>query len=160
MPLTIGGGPRRPSRPPTHKALPFQRVAKLAASLEEIVEDGKITAESIDDLAAESGVGAEQLYAALATTEYQLATEHAVRFEVCAGGCQEWGALVAIERLVDARLERVDGGEPAFDVIPRPCLDQCAHAAAVIVVSPDGRALIPKASPDELDRAIADLFPC
>lgn len=158
MTLTIGGGgPKRPSRPPTHQRLDLSRLAKLAAELEEIAEDGAVTSEAVEDLAFERGVGPEEFYAALATTDLELRREHEVRFEVCAGGCQEWGALPLIEHLVDVRAERLEDGEPAFDIIPRACLDQCNKAAAVVAAGPDGHALIPEATADGLDEAIDEL---
>lgn len=157
MTFSIGGGPRRPARPPTHQPIDPARLVRLAAELEDVAEDGVVTAEALDELALERGVGVEELYAALATSDLELRREHAVRFEVCAGGCQKWGALPLIEHLADARAERVEDGEPAFDIVARPCLDQCDKAAAVLAVAPGGHALIPEATADELDEAIAEL---
>lgn len=157
MTFSIGGGPKRPPRPPTHKALDVARLARHAADLDEIAEDGMVSAEAIDDLAFERGVDVQELYAALAISELVIRREHEVRFEVCAGGCQEWGALDVIGHLLEARAERIDDGAPAWDVVPRPCLDQCRHAAAVIAAGPAGHALIPEATSEKLDEAIAEL---
>jgi hypothetical protein len=155
--FSIGGGPKRPSRPPTHKALDTTRLARHARDLDEIAEDGQITAEAIDDLAFERGVDIQELYAALATSELELRREHEVRFEVCAGGCQEWGGLEMLGHLLEVRAERIDDDATAWDVVPRPCLDQCRHAAAVIAAGPAGHALIPEATIEKLDEAIAEL---
>lgn len=157
MTLTIGGGPKRPQRPPTHKRLEMARLSKLAAELDDIAEDGALSAEALEDLAFERGIGAEELYAAVATTELEVRREHAVRFEVCAGGCQEWGALPLIEHLVDVRTERLEDEAPAFDIVPKACLDQCDKAAAVLAAGPDGHALIPEATAEKLDEAIGEL---
>lgn len=159
MSFSIGGGPRRPTRPATHQPLDVARLARLAAELEEVAREGQLEAEAIDELALERGVGAGELYAALVTSDaLELRLHHEVRFQVCAGGCQKWGAVPLIEHLADARAERLEDGQAAFDIVPRACLDQCDKAAAVLVVSPDGHALIPEATTDDLDEAIAELL--
>lgn len=149
--------PMRPTRPPTHKPLSLDRLTRMVGEVTEIADDGAVTAEALEDLAAERGVDVAELYAGLAHTELSLAREHQVRFLVCAGGCQEWGALENIEHLVDVRRERIDDGRPAFDVIPRQCLDTCANAASVVVHAPGGKAMIPEATPEALDEAIEAL---
>ena len=150
--------PLGPTRPPTHRGLSFEKMAKLAAEIEEVADGGVVTAEALDDLAADLGAGVEAIYAALATTELRIETDSDVRFEVCAGGCQNWGALPVLERLVDSRNDRLENGAQAFDVVPRECLDTCRQAAAVVVVSPAGRGVIEAATPAKIDEAIAALL--
>ena len=149
--------PMRPTRPPTHKPLSLDRLNRMIGEVEAIADNGAVTAEALDDLAAERGVDVSELYAGLAHTELALVREHQVRFLVCAGGCQEWGALECIEHLADERRDRVDDGRPAFDIVPRSCLDTCANAASVIAHAPTGKAMIPEATPESLDEAIAAL---
>lgn len=147
--------PMRPTRPPTHQPLSLDRLTRLVTEVESIAEQGVVTAEALEDLAAERGVDVSELYAALAFTENSIKREHQVRFLVCAGGCQEWGALVNIEHLSDVRRERIDAGRPGFDIIPRQCLDTCMNAASVVVHAPAGKAMVPEATPQALDEMIA-----
>lgn len=150
--------PMRPTRPPTHQSLPLDRLTRLVTEIESIAEAGVITAEALEDLAAERGVNVSELYAAVAFTENAMKREHQVRFLVCAGGCQEWGALVNIEHLAGLREARVEAGRPAFDIIPRQCLDTCMNAASVVAHAPAGKAMIPEATPQALDEAIEALI--
>jgi NADH:ubiquinone oxidoreductase subunit E len=156
MSLPIAGGPKGPSRPPTHKEVDLQTLMKLGMELEEATDGDVIGAELIDELAAELGVDASRLYAAAAlTTELEIAAEHDVRFVVCAGGCQKWGALACLDELLALRERRVEQGAQAFDVVARRCLDRCSAAPAVLVHTPDGAALIEEATPAVLAEAVA-----
>ncbi len=158
MPMQIGGGPKRPQRPPTHKSLSFDKLGKWVAEIEEAATGGVVTAEALADLAADLGTGAENLYAALVTSDLTLApTGEPIRFEVCAGGCQQWGALSVLEHLLDIRADRLDEDEPTFEVMPKACLDKCGHAAAVVVASPAGRAVIEEATADKINEALEAL---
>ncbi len=146
--------PTRPTRPTTHRAIEFGKLAKYGSSLEEVAEDGVVDFEAILDLASELGVGAQVLMAAIPNTELQVKASEPIRFEVCVGGCQEWGALDVAERLIDVREQREDDGGTLFDIVPRSCLDKCQSAAAVVVVTPDGRAVIEKATVAAIDEAL------
>jgi len=147
----------RPLRPATHRALPFATLAKLGDSIAEVAEDGRVELEALLDLASELGVGCERLLAAIPHTEIELVADEAIRFEVCVGGCQEWGALEVAEHLLDVREQRSDDGGTLFDVVPRACLDKCQGAAAVILATADGRAVIDKATPSKIDEALEEL---
>lgn len=148
---------RRPLRPPTHASVPFATLAKLATELEGVAEDGILEMDALLDLASELGVGVEKLLAAVPQTELKLKTGEPVRFEVCVGGCQDWGALACAEHLANEWERRSDDGEKLFDIVPRECLDKCQSAATVVLVTPDGRAVIAAADATKLDEALAAL---
>jgi NADH:ubiquinone oxidoreductase subunit E len=155
MSLPIAGGRKGPSRSPTHRSLEHQKMLNLGLAVEEAADGEPITAEAIDELALEQGVDASHLYAAAAvTTDVEFAREHEIAFVACGGVCQNWGALECIEHLVELRQERLDGGKPGFDIQAKSCLDKCEHAPAVMVVTPDGSALIARAGKDSLRQAV------
>lgn len=131
----------------------------LGSAIEDIAENGRVSAEALEDRALEDGVAVEHLYVAAAVVaDIEVVREHDVAFEVCAGGCQGWGSVDVLEHLIAARQDRIEDSAPAFDVVPRRCLDKCAAAPSVVVVSPDGRAVIEQANSDSLDEAIAELL--
>jgi len=159
MSTPIASTGAKPTRAPTHKPLDLNRLMSLSALIEDIAVDGRVSAEALEDRAHEDGIPVEKLYVAAAVVaDVEVTREHDIAFEVCAGGCQSWGALDVIEHLVSIRQERVEDGAPAFDVVPRRCLDKCAAAPAVVVVTPDGRAVIEQADADRLDEAVAQLL--
>jgi NADH:ubiquinone oxidoreductase subunit E len=127
----------------------------LGLAVEEAASGEPITGEAIDELALEQGVDASHLYAAAAvTTDVEFAREHEIAFVACGGVCQNWGALECIEHLALLRQERLDEGKPAFDIQAKSCLDKCEHAPAVMVVTPEGTALIARASKESLRQAV------
>lgn len=150
-----GGGPKGPSRAPTHTPLEHQKMLNLGLAVEEAADGDPISCDAMDELALEQGVDASHLYAAAAvTTDVEFAREHPVAFVACGGVCQNWGALDCIEHLVDLRQERLDEGKAGFDIQARSCLEKCEHAPAVMAITPDGSALIPRADKASLARAV------
>ena len=158
MSLPIAGG-GRPARAPTHKPLELRRVMQLAPELEEAVEEGGhevLTPELIEELAADLGASEKHLFAAAAMmTDLKFDESDPVRFEICVGGCQSWGALSVLEKLVQLRAKRIEAGETSFGVVPRRCLDKCDRAAVVIVKTPDGTAGLSEATPEAVEAAVA-----
>ncbi len=135
------------------------RLSRWAADIDNIAIDGVVTSEALIDLAAELGTGTENLYAALVTSEITLKNSgEEVQFEVCIGGCQQWGALPVLEHLIDLRMNRIEEGDPAFAIVPKACLNQCSAAPAVVLISPQGRALLPAATLEHIDEAIEALL--
>ncbi len=85
---------------------------------------------------------------------FQFARENQTVFLVCSGGCQQYGAIPVIEKLLELRDERSAADKPSFDVHTRGCLDRCEHGALVAVFTPDGVATLPKASPEAIAEAV------
>jgi NADH:ubiquinone oxidoreductase subunit E len=156
MSLPIAGG-RGPSRPPTHNELDLDKLSKLGLELDDIADDDLVRLDDLEELAQTLGVDESALLAAAAlVTDYQIARDCDVQFVVCAGGCQKWGALDLLDELVRLRRDRLDAGQPAFDIATRGCLDRCQDAAAVIVNTADGAATLPQATPEQLAAAVTD----
>lgn len=158
MSLPIAGGPSRPPTPPSHQPLDLRRLMKLGVDLEDALEEEGaevVTPELIDSIADEQGVPATHLWAAAAmTTQLPFATVEKVRFVVCVGGCQGWGALDRLDQLLDIREQRLGGGLAGFDIHAKGCLDQCGKAPSIVVHTPDGTALIQASDEKALAEAV------
>jgi NADH:ubiquinone oxidoreductase subunit E len=156
MKLPISGGPRGPSRPPTHPELDAAKLMRLGVALEDAASGGALTTAMVDELSQELGVDASRLFAAAAlTTELAFANERDVQFAVCVGGCQGWGALACVDALVEIYQERDADERPLFDIVPKRCLDRCSQPPAVMVHTRDGVATLPEATPSGLADAVA-----
>ena len=136
----------------------MDKLMRLAGEVGELAEAGVVSAESIDELSADIGVPREKLYAGLAMSGLELKSDHGVQFVVCTGGCQQYGALECVSELLDIREDRMEAGDDGYDVIPRPCLNRCEHAPVVELRSPDGSALIGKATPASVSDAVDEIF--
>lgn len=145
--------------PEFHKPMPMDQLLRLAGEVESIAEGGRVRAEALDELSSDLGVPREKLYAGLgALPHLELATEHPVQFVVCAGGCQQRGALVAIRRLLDVREDRLEDDKSAFDVIPRQCLTRCQEGAVAEVRTPDGAAVLTAITAESVEAAVEELL--
>ena len=146
-------------RPPTHKPLDMQRLMRIATELEEafeMSEHASLSPEAVDELADEIGAPASHVYAAAAMmTELPMDESAPIRFELCAGGCQSWGALPLIDKLSVAHAQRRENGEAGFGIVARRCIDKCAEAPVVLIRTPDGTAGLLKATPEALDEALS-----
>ncbi len=159
MPISLAGGGKKPSRPSSHKPLEMDRLIRLATELEETLESSgepKLNATIIDELAADLGVPAAHLYVAAATmSELEFDTSSPVLLEVCAGGCQAWGAVDLIERAHDLFVTRSESDQTTFGIVPRKCLDKCERAAVVQIRTPDGTAGLSETTLGQIDEAVA-----
>lgn len=155
LPLAGGG---RPTRPPTHKPLDLRRLMQLAPDIEESFDmtgQEKLTPELVEEIASDVGASETHVFAAVAMmTDIPFDESDATRFEICVGGCQQWGALPALEKLVQLRAKRREAGDTGFGVVPRRCLDKCDRAAVVVVRTPDGTAGLSEATPETVEEAV------
>jgi hypothetical protein len=142
----------------THKAIGFDKLMRMAADVEDEADEGKISAEVMSDLSADRGIPEEKLYAALGMSPTELALEHDVQVLVCTGGCQEYGALDCVKELLRTRDQRMDDGLPAYDVVPRHCLNRCMQAPIVEFRTPDGVGVLPDATPASVAGALEDVL--
>jgi NADH:ubiquinone oxidoreductase subunit E len=155
LPIAGGGGAMRP---PTHTPLDFKRLMKVAMELEDAFElesADALTPQLVEEIAADIGVSSLYVYAAAATlTEIPCDASDPVRFELCIGGCQAWGASELLVHLLKRR-EQADG--PAFGIVAKRCLDKCDQAAVVFIHTPDGKAGLSAAKVADLDQALEQL---
>ena len=132
----------------------MDRLLRLASTLEDAVEESDgdvVTSELIEEVAEDNGYERSHLYAAACVTDLEFSLPEPITFRVCAGGCQNWGALDRIEQLLEFREEL------RFNIQPRNCLDKCQQAPAIVVDTPDGVALIGNATAQAITEAMQDL---
>ena len=128
------------------------KLASLGMEVEELAEDGPVTPDRVIALAEEQGKPPSHYYAAVAlATELELPAAP-VTAVFCAGKCQSWGALDAI----DAAATRWEQRRGAFAIGVRTCLDKCFDAPVCELRTPSGTATILRAKPDEVVAAIDD----
>lgn len=146
-------------KPKTHKSIPLDKLMRLTGDVEDIGEDGFVSAEAIDDLSADLGIPREKLYAGLGMSgAVQLKLESTIQVAVCIGGCQDYGALDCASELLDMREQLLEDGASAFDVVPRPCLNKCESAVVVEIRTPDGTAVVADATPERVRASIDELL--
>lgn len=141
-----------PNRSPTHTDIEMGKLAGLGMEVEELALGGDLTPDRFIALAEEQGKPPSHYYAAVAlATDLELPTAP-VTAVFCAGKCQSWGALDAIDAAV-ATWEKRGGG---FAIGVRTCLDRCEDAPVCELRTPSGTAVLLRTKPDEVAAALAD----
>ena len=136
-----------PTRSPTHEAIDPGRLAAMGLDLEDIVNDETIALDRLVELAEDRGRPPSHYVAAIAlATDYRLAGTGKPQLKICAGNCQQYGAL----DLIDALLHKVD-------LVPVSCLDRCDHAPACEIHGTHGQLVVAPATPAALDDALREL---
>lgn len=155
MSLTIlgGGAPR----PPTHKPVDFAKLANLGMEIEDLADGGPLALETLIDYASEQGKAPSHLLAATALSTEVAMAPAAATFTVCAGTCQQYGALPLMDALCAQWEQRRDDGKSLFTIAPRRCLDRCADGPVVTLTTADGTAVIPRATVQAMTEAVAAL---
>ena len=148
----------RPLPPPTHKAMPLERLVSLGMDLESHAPDGAVTPAALEEFAASEGIALREAYAAVAfNPNLRFDRPNDAAFTVCSGGCQGYGALEQIDTLLALRSEREAAGETSFDLCTKTCLDACDHGPVVAVMTADGGAAkITKCDSAKLKEAIEE----
>lgn len=143
---------------PTHAPLPVQQLEPLVRDLMSKAQ-AELTHAAMAEVADAAGVPASHAYVAagMAPT-VRFEREHDIAFVVCSGGCQRFGALELLEKLLEVRDRRLAASEPAFDVHTRGCLNGCFHAPLVQVQTPEGVGHLAKATPANIEEALASLL--
>ncbi len=123
--------PLAPDRTPTHEPLNLEVMWDLSDVIDER-RDGPVTAELLAAVAAEAGVPLSHAYvAASVDPDLDWQSRSPVTVRVCTGGCQAWGAVSVLERLLELRQARAAAGLETFDVVAVACLNTCDRPTAV-----------------------------
>ena len=139
-----------PTRSPTHRDVDMNKLAGLGMEVEELAEGGPLTTDRLVRYAEEQGKPVSHYYAAVAlATELDLPAAP-VTAVFCAGKCQSWGALDAIDEAA-TQWEKRGGG---FAIGVRSCLDKCEDAAVCQIRTPDGTATLVKVKPEDVKAAL------
>ncbi len=143
-----------PTRSPTHSDIDNSRLSSMALEVEEIATGETVALPALIELAEDRGRPVSHYLAATAlATELRVAGEAAVTVRVCAGTCQQWGALDLIDHLV-TRWERTPR---AFAIVPVSCLDRCDVAPACELHGAHGQLVIAPATRAAVDTALDEL---
>ncbi len=149
----IGKVGKVPSRSPTHLDVELGKLAALGLEAEELADDGVIEMPALLELAEDRGKPVSHYLAALALSDdVALAPgdrDTGTRIKVCAGSCQQWGALDLLEHLA-TRWSRA----ATFTIVPVSCLDRCDRAAVCVIDSADGSLVLEEATKKRLDEAL------
>ena len=141
-----------PPLPTTHRPIPPSTMMELRDALVAKCDGGKVTEAIIHQVAEENGVPFCAAYAAISVDpNLVLAVKHDTLVAICVGPCQLQGAIPALEALLAERQRRIDTGDTSFDIIPRTCLDMCAHSPACLSRSADGQQKVhPQMRPEDV----------
>jgi hypothetical protein len=141
-----------PNRSTTHREIDMNKLAGLGMEVEELAEGGPVTPDRLLAYAEEQGKPPSHYYAAVAlATEVELPSAP-VTAVFCAGKCQSWGALDAIDRAA-AEWEKRGGG---FAIGVRTCLDKCEEAPVCELRTPSGTATLLRVKPEQISEALAE----
>lgn len=152
MPLLPNQGP---PVAPTHAPIPPPRMYELMQALWQRAQGARITLAMIDEVAQQHGAKPAEVYAAMAINpNLALDVSQEVLIGVCVGGCQAQGAIPNLEKLLELRAQRLTEQKKAFDIIPRTCLDMCAHSPVCISRSSHGQAAHPRLQAKEIPAII------
>lgn len=153
--VLLGAMGTMPNRSTTHRDIDMHKLAGLGMEVEELAEGGPLTPDRILALAEEQGKPPSHYYAAVAlATDLELPAAAPVTLTFCAGKCQSWGALDAIDRAL-AEWEKRPG---KFAISVRTCLDKCEDAAVCEVRTPGGTATLVRVKPDDVTEALATVL--
>lgn len=141
-----------PTRSTTHRDIDMTKLAGLGMEVEELAEGGPLTPDRVLALAEEQGKPPSHYYAAVAlATELELPVQP-VTAVFCAGKCQSWGALDAIDRAA-TEWEKRGGG---FAIGVRSCLDKCEEAPVCELRTPSGTATLLRVKPADVTDALTE----
>jgi len=141
-----------PNRSTTHRDIDLHKLAGLGMEVEELAEGGPLSPDRVLALAEEQGKPPSHYYAGLALATELETPVAPVTLVFCAGKCQSWGALDAIDRAA-TEWEKRGGG---FAIGVRTCLDKCEEAPVCEIRTPGGTASLLRVKPDDVAAALDD----
>ena len=143
-----------PTRSPTHSDIDMSRLSSMGLEVEDLAGDGPVQLSALIELSEDRGRPVSHYLAAVATaTELRVADDAKVSVRVCAGNCQQYGALDILDHLA-ARWEKTPR---AFAIAPVSCLDRCDLSPACELHGPHGVLVVAPATRDALDTALDEL---
>ncbi len=145
--------------PRTHEPLELDEIWDLSDALADRIDEGidEVSPQLLEEVARDQGAELGPMYVAAGLDpDTNWKREHPVAFVVCTGSCQAWGAVDALNSLIEERAARVRDGRPAFDILTTACLDVCLpHPPYAVSLGPEGKAVHPGTSPEDLLSAVA-----
>jgi NADH:ubiquinone oxidoreductase subunit E len=158
MSLPIAGAPREP----THVPLDPARLMRISTDCEDML--GELGAEAlspavVEEVADETGARESHIYAAMTQlSEVPCEAGDDFRVELCIGGCQKYGSVEVLDRVLTVHGRRRHQGLPVFGVVTKACLDKCGIGPVVRFHTPDGAAGMTMATADRVEAAITEFL--
>jgi hypothetical protein len=141
-----------PTRSPTHADVDMSRLSAMGLEVEDIAVDGVVTIDALVELAEDRGRPVSHYLAAIPLgDEVRVAGEGPV-LKICAGSCQQWGALDLLDHAVERSQRRA-----SFKLVPVACLDRCDQAPACELVGDHGQLVLAPATKAAIDEALDQL---
>ncbi|MFT3699560.1 MAG: hypothetical protein QM831_40810 [Kofleriaceae bacterium] len=139
---------KKPTRSPTHADIDATRLASMGLELEDVAEDGVVTLKAMTEHAEDRGRPVSHYLAALTMNDdVKLEQRSGTIVKICAGSCQQWGALDLLEHLASRNA----------NMLPVACLDRCDQAPACELHGDHGVLVIAPATAKSVDDALAEL---
>jgi hypothetical protein len=143
---------KTPTRSPTHADVDMSRLSAMGLEVEDIAVDGVVTIDALVELAEDRGRPVSHYLAAIPLgDEVRVAGEGPV-LKICAGSCQQWGALDLLDHAVERSQRRA-----SFKLVPVACLDRCDQAPACELVGAHGQLVLAPATKAAIDEALDQL---
>ncbi|MEP6865827.1 MAG: (2Fe-2S) ferredoxin domain-containing protein [Deltaproteobacteria bacterium] len=143
---------KTPTRSPTHADVDMSRLSAMGLEVEDIASDGVVTIPALVELAEDRGRPVSHYLAAIPLgDEVRVAGEGPV-LKICAGSCQQWGALDLLDHAVERWQRRA-----SFKLVPVACLDRCDQAPACELTGDHGQLVLAPASKAAIDEALDQL---
>jgi hypothetical protein len=140
---------KTPTRSPTHADVEMSRLATMGIEVEDIAEAGEVTIPALVELAEDRGRPVSHYLASIPLGGEVTVAGTGAALKICAGSCQQWGALDLLDHVVE-RWQKRQG----FKLVPVECLDRCDHAPACELHGDHGVLVIAPATKAALDEAL------
>ncbi len=127
----------------------MSRLAAMGLEVEDLAEAGEVTVAALVELAEDRGRPVSHYLAAIPLGDEVRVTGTGAALKICAGSCQQWGALDLLEHAA-SRWQR----SPRFQLVPVACLDRCDQAPACELHGDHGQLVIAPATAATLDEAL------
>lgn len=140
---------KTPTRSPTHADVDMSRLSAMGLEVEDIASDGEVEIPALVELSEDRGRPVSHYLAAIPLTDDLRVAGEGPVLKICAGSCQQWGALDLLDHAVERWQKRSH-----FKLAPVACLDRCDQAPACELHGEHGQLVIAPATITALDEAL------
>jgi NADH:ubiquinone oxidoreductase subunit E len=131
----------------------MSRLSSMGLEVEEIAEGAVVTIPALVELAEDRGRPTSHYIASIPlATEVTIAVTGPLVLKVCAGNCQQYGALDLLDHVVERWVAK-----QGFTLAPVECLDRCDQSPACELHGAHGQLVIAPATAAKLDEALDSL---
>jgi NADH:ubiquinone oxidoreductase subunit E len=121
----------------------------MGIEVEDIADAGEVTIPALIELAEDRGRPVSHYLASIPLGDEVKVAGTGAALKVCAGSCQQWGALDLLDHAAERWQQR-----QGFKLVPVACLDRCDQAPACELHGDHGVLVLAPASKTALDEAL------